>query len=358
MGHFEHHEDPCLHCGACFSYCLWDRFEQQNPGKDGSPELCRKCMVCYNICARAHPADAYPEPELFAGAAEHPSMGRYRAMWSGYATDRKPGAQDGGVTTVLLQTMMAEGMIGGALVVGRNEVWQPVAVLATTGEEISRAMGSKYTTFPAPGELSKAMEGCQRLAVVTLPCQTTPLRYLMHKGNPDFSPEKIVAILGIFCYESFRYEGIRALVEEQHQLPMAAVSRFDIKKNRLQFFEDGGEGPRGAVPLAEVKRLSWPICHSCIDFTAELADVSLGAVGSRLAENTVLVRTPRGQEIVDLALEKGLIRLEPIRNLALLERLAGAKRKRKEELSPEDARFLLKQTLRGNYKKLKLKGEW
>ena len=357
MVNFTHKDDPCSHCGTCFSYCLWDRFEREHPGVAGNPSLCLDCMACYNICARVHPSESFPPDELFAGAARHPLLAPYREAWSGSATKKAANAQDGGVTTVLLQAMFDRGMIDGAALVGRDGRWNPVATVARNANELAAGAGSKYTAAPGMTDLSDALSSCERLAVVTVPCQTTAVRNQMRRG-PKYLPERLVAVLGLFCYETFRYEAVQALVEEDFAVPMEQVSRFDIKKNRLIFFRDGDAEPLGNAPLTDLKDHTWPVCHTCTDFTAELADVSLGAVGSKPGENTILIRTPLGRDVVEGAVAAGLLTLDPVRNLGLVERISENKRKRRAELTPEEVRFLTKQTLRGNYKKLMLKGQW
>lgn len=357
MTHFQSTDDPCSHCGACLSFCPWDRLQRQNPAHPGSPDLCRDCMLCYSICARVHPAESYSDPALFGRQVRHPVLGSYREVWSAAAVNGVPGAQDGGATTALLLAMLEEGFIDGALVVRRDARWQPLTAVARTAEELLRAAGSKYSTAPALADLAPALESCRKLAVVCLPCQVTALRHMLCRGS-RYSPERIAAILGLFCYDTFRHQGLASLVEGEFGLPLEQVSRFDIKKNRLVVFRGEETEPHGSAHLASLEEHTWPVCRSCLDFTAELADVSLGAVGSKPGETTLMVRTERGAELVQAAAGRGLLRLEAVRNLGLVERISENKRKRRAGLTPEETRLLLRRALRGNYKKARLKGQW
>jgi len=71
-----------------------------------------------------------------------------------------------------------------------------------------------------------------------------------------------------------------------------------------------------------------------MDYTAELADISVGSVGSEEGWSTVFVRTERGEEVVRGAVEKGYIEvmkmeragLESIRKLAKRKKESGMRR--------------------------------
>ncbi len=51
-------------------------------------------------------------------------------------------------------------------------------------------------------------------------------------------------------------------------------------------------------------------CKVCLDLTAENADLSVGMVEGRDECNTVIVRTARGKELMDSAINSGLIKTE------------------------------------------------
>jgi len=53
-------------------------------------------------------------------------------------------------------------------------------------------------------------------------------------------------------------------------------------------------------------------CHYCIDYVAELADISVGAVGSADGWTTVIVRSEMGQKLFDSAVRSKVIEAAPI----------------------------------------------
>ncbi|MDP2726399.1 MAG: Coenzyme F420 hydrogenase/dehydrogenase, beta subunit C-terminal domain, partial [Dehalococcoidia bacterium] len=274
--------DPCSHCGACLSFCQWDAFERQNPGQRGDPAICRSCMVCFRICPRPQPRYSKGEEALFGAGRSSDLLGYYREALASKAVDRPAGAQDGGVTTALLKFMLREHIVEAALLTRRDSLWHPQPFVATTEAEVEEAAGSKYTTVPALAILGPALERFQRLAFVGVPCQIAALRNLQSRREAAYPADKVVLTIGLFCAESFVYgqvdsHGMAHFVEGELGISMERVTRFDIKKNNLLVFQGDKVESR---PLTEIKHLAWPVCHSCPDFTAELADLSIGAVGS------------------------------------------------------------------------------
>lgn len=56
----------------------------------------------------------------------------------------------------------------------------------------------------------------------------------------------------------------------------------------------------------------------CMDYTAELADISVGSVGSEEGWSTVFVRTEKGEEVVESAVEKGYVEVKEIEDKQIL----------------------------------------
>jgi coenzyme F420 hydrogenase subunit beta len=84
------------------------------------------------------------------------------------------------------------------------------------------------------------------------------------------------------------------------------------------------------IPLAEAKQYARSNCKVCEDFSSELADISVGGLG---LENWtfVIIRTERGEELFNKALEAGVLKTRPVEKsefaLSLLVKLSAKKRK-------------------------------
>ncbi len=155
----------------------------------------------------------------------------------------------------------------------------------------------------------------------------------LEKGNsfPSSLPffKNIVYRIGLFCMESFPYEGVLKLIKEQFNQDFKKVTKMDISGGKFIIFLDSGEDLR--VPLKDVKSYARDNCHFCEDLTADFADISVGSIGSPSGWSSVITRTTLGEKIFKEAIKKGFIESKSLRDVKpgydLLERIAGSKRK-------------------------------
>jgi coenzyme F420 hydrogenase subunit beta len=75
-----------------------------------------------------------------------------------------------------------------------------------------------------------------------------------------------------------------------------------------------------------------------LDYTSELADISIGGVGSPAGRSTVLIRNEKGKDIFEGVIEKGYVEAVPLEEvkpgIGLVKRLANTKKtKNMEEVS-------------------------
>lgn len=84
------------------------------------------------------------------------------------------------------------------------------------------------------------------------------------------------------------------------------------------------------IPLNEIRELVPDTCGYCIDMTSEFSDLSVGVLEGRPDMNTLIIRTERGQKIVNEAVEEGSLVIEdiPKENLEHLMWAGGNKKKR------------------------------
>ncbi|RMF90757.1 MAG: hydrogenase [Methanobacteriota archaeon] len=165
-------------------------------------------------------------------------------------------------------------------------------------------------------------------AFVGVPCQIQALRKTQELVG-DF---KDTVSIGLFCRENWSFSCMRALVEDDYGVKMESIDRFDIKKGKLKLFH--GDSVTD-IPLAKTHPYVRINCQICLDFSAELADVSVGAVGTPKGWSTVIVRTKKGAELVDGAAAKGYIEVKDIGEVkpgvGIIKRLS--KEKREENLA-------------------------
>jgi len=166
-----------------------------------------------------------------------------------------------------------------------------------------------------------------KTAFVGLPCDIEALRKIEALVDQEWKKNLNLQI-GLFCRENWAYTCFRALVEDDFGVKLNDVDKFDIKKKNIIAYING---EKREIPLEKSKPYVRIGCQVCIDFTAELADVSIGAVGTPPKWSTVITRSKKGQELVDKAAKEGYIELKPIEEVkpgvSLIRKIADEKKK-------------------------------
>lgn len=356
----------CTACGSCVTVCPHNVIEYV----DGKPKQTAResapfdycgvsegvgCDVCAAVCPRLWPGESHLRNAVFGddrgyeaifGVYKHIFVARTRHM------DTLARAQDGGIVTGLLAWARQTGHIDGAIVAAVGEDDRPcfpTPKLATTLEQIRESAGSWYTYCPNNLALEQAREqGLERLAFVGVPCQITPLRKMEcmdpsllvavgkkaqvirrqrnflrgHAGRVAFS-------VGLFCTEVFRPELMTEHVQQHMGIPLSDVAKVNVK-GEVRIYRKSGDIERISLEdaMSDYQR---PECRYCGDFSAELADMSCGGVGTEGA-SIVVLRTSKAVELWRAFEASGAVDVWPIADNKkawnILQRLARQQRER------------------------------
>lgn len=295
----------CLACGACVASC-----PHESLAMEGEMVIlkmaCMNCGICYEECPQVIDQRELERKIFGKESSDEEALGIYRQALSVEARppDIKARAQDGGAVTSILASLLEDGFIDGAIVMGMGSLpWQPSPKVATTREELIACAGTKYARGPLFLGLRDAVDlhYCSRVAIVGTPCQIAASRrmQLSELTNRRLS-ETIKLHIGLFCIHAFEYEKFfRGVIEKQLRTPLSEVVKFDIKRERFIIYRRNK--PRRELALEAVEKYNCFPCRVCFDYTAELADISVGSVGSPLGQSTVLIRTQAGTEAFDVA---------------------------------------------------------
>ena len=107
--------------------------------------------------------------------------------------------------------------------------------------------------------------------------------------------------IALFCTKCFDYEAlvVRELARTRG-IDLDEVARIDVTRGR--FTVDDVHGRRVVdEPVRAFLGAALKGCNECADFAGRAADLSVGSVGSADGWTTVLVRTPRGRAMLDVA---------------------------------------------------------
>jgi coenzyme F420 hydrogenase subunit beta len=190
--------------------------------------------------------------------------------------------------------------------------------------------------------------GLEKVGFVGVPCQITPLRKMAHM-DPSFLvtakkrpkplarqreflrgfSDRVSFSIGLFCTEVFRPELMTERIEKQMGIPLTEVSKFNVKGEVLIYKRDK---TIETIPLEEAMRdYQRPECRHCGDFSAEMADIACGGVGTDAA-TIVVIRTEKGADIWRKFQASGDVEVMPInenkRAWNILQRLARRQRER------------------------------
>ena len=331
----------CCLCGTCAAFCDKIRIEKDESGKR-EPRFVEDydtvCGLCYAFCPRTFLPLAEIERRIFGEerkSADGDVLGVYRKAYAVRSKKEEilKEGQDGGAVTALLAYALDEGVLDGGVITTSDDQWKPMTRVAMTYEDLQAGAGTKYTLYPGVTGVREAVEDdCEKIGFVGLPCQIQGLRKVQTAEQPyDVGVEKVKLLIGLFCMENFTEDLLKFVEKKCVKGSLEKVSKFSIKGKDLIVSE---EDETLRIPLDEIKGYVGEGCLVCTDYTAELADVSVGSVGSEDGWSTVFVRTERGEEVVNAAAEKGYIELkdvgeeglESIRKLAKSKKESGMQR--------------------------------
>jgi len=321
----------CCLCGTCVAFCDKIKINEVESGEKAPgfiEDYDTVCGLCYAFCPRTFLPMTEIERRIF-GEEQKDVLGVYRSCYAVRSKKEDIKGQDGGAVTSLLAYALEEGIIDcAAITTTRGESdWKPVTKVAKNYEELKEGAGTKYTIYPSVVGVKEAIEeGCNAIGFVGLPCQIQGLRKVQTAEQPyDVGIEKLKLLIGLFCMENFTEDLLNFIAKDYVKLE--SVSKFDIKGKDFLVYEK----EKHSIPLDEIKNYIAEGCAVCVDYTAELADIAVGSVGSEEGWSTVFVRTERGEEVVKGAVEKGYVEVKEIekKGLGLIRRLAKSKKEKR-----------------------------
>jgi coenzyme F420 hydrogenase subunit beta len=322
-------KDLCVGCGACVELCPY--FESHK----GKIAMLFPCDLargrCYAHCPKAEvDLDALAE-HWWGKAYEGDPLGHHLAVVKARAGAKAPAGlfQAGGAVSSVITFAMDQGVIDAAVLTDRQDLL-PVPRLVTRAEEVTACATSKYTAAPTLSALNRAVkEGFTKIAVVGTPCQVTAVAQMRTNplGKPDFT-DPVALVIGLFCTWALDTRNLLALLSTR--LDLRSVRKMDIPPPPADVLvietDEGGV----EIPLSEIRPIVPHGCSVCPDMTAEWADLSVGILEGDPSWNTLIIRTDRGQTLVDRATGAGWLQREaiPPENLAHLHFAAANKKKR------------------------------
>jgi coenzyme F420 hydrogenase subunit beta len=336
----------CCECGSCVLVCPHNVIDYV----DGKPKQVAKatnpfdfcgisegigCDVCAQVCPRLYPREFQLADLVFGDEnPQHKNVfGRYRSIFVARSSDPElvKRGQDGGVVTGILLWGLRNGYLDGAVVSAQeaDKPCAPVPKCVTTEDEVIAAAGSWYTYVPNNLALEQAKEkDLKQVAFVGVPCQVTPVRKMELKDAGFLTTakkkeamvqkqtgflkgygERVKLNIGLLCTEVFDFQGLMVdKISGEMGIPLDDIRQFNVK-GKVLIYKKNGELVE--LSLRKAQEYARPECHHCGDFSAELADISCGGVGTT-DWTIVIARTRKGEEILEAMKKENLLEVKPM----------------------------------------------
>ncbi|MFX1257524.1 MAG: Coenzyme F420 hydrogenase/dehydrogenase, beta subunit C-terminal domain [Promethearchaeota archaeon] len=322
----------CCHCGLCSTICPLDCIDQSKNYLYLDEEMCIKCGLCYSVCPNSFPFEKiYNHLKKSKSAINYSeNFGLFKNIYSARTLIEKlrEKGQDGGVVTSLLYYLLDKNIVDAVITTRHSEnLWIPKFEIIEDKNDLYKTAGRIYAHYPILSKLYETKK-YERIAIVALPCSIKALAKssLFPIKFPFF--KNIKYKIGLFCIEAFPYENISYLIQNKFNVEIDEIIKMKIYKGRFFITLDTGE--ESSIPFNECDPYGYKYCHYCDDLTAELADISIGSIGSKIGWSSVITRNKKGEEIFNGAIKEGLIENKALIDVktchSVIEKIAEQKR--------------------------------
>lgn len=306
----------CSGCGACVSLCPYFKTHK---GKTVMLFPCsREEGRCHAFCPRTEVDLDFISEKTFGGQYSAEPFGEFE-----YICKAKKGAesgikkfQTGGAVSSLIKFALKEGYIDSAVLTeGKGAYASPVIV--TDYNDVEKYSGSKYSSAPTVMGFNEAVNmGFQKTGFVGTPCQVTALAQM--KSNPlkreDFK-DTAELVIGLFCTWSLIPDKFESMLKSQGNAER--IKKFDIPPPPAEVMIIEDDQGKREISLSEIRNITQNSCAYCHDMTAEFADISVGVYEGGVHENIIIVRTAKGAEFIEKAVEKNYLEKSQLPDEAL-----------------------------------------
>lgn len=300
----------CTLCGACEAACPVSAIQVEGE-KLRRLHNCAKdldlCPICYGVCPHSEAHLLRSLRFVSDAPIKNEAMGYYRKIVLAQATDPKLRelSHGGAVVTSLLSYGIQKKVFDSAIVsqAEKENPSKPKAQVALVPDDILAAVGTKFFPSSVAKAYGSAVYGYgkTKIAFIGVPCHVLALRKMEAWQHKISNSMKIT--IGLFCFGTFSMSPLLNYVSEKY-----GIKPLEIKSMRLsRRFVIQTDKETIKIPLSEVKEHIQPSCRTCTDFTAELADISVGGAYPLKDWSTVIIRTKAGEDFFFDAVENGVI---------------------------------------------------
>ena len=322
----------CVGCGACYAICRnKNAVKLENISSIGirprfKTDICDGCNECLSVCPGYRIDAKINHDSKSMKSRPNLLIGPTYSIWEGFASDNEMryNASSGGIISALAAFCIEKEKMALVIHTGMDQQrpWMNKTIISKSRKEIMQNAGSRYASS-SPCELLEIIEKSENPCVfIGKPCDAAAIS-MARKKRPQID-KNLGIVLSFFCAGTPCSEATIDLVREIGITPEYVNSiryrglgwpgsfriQYDKchKEKKLSYAESWGK-----VSSRRPFR-----CHLCPDGLGELSDITSGDAWNKYSVNVknlgishVLVRSERGQEIIEKAIKEKYVNLVP-----------------------------------------------
>ncbi|MBC7130358.1 Coenzyme F420 hydrogenase/dehydrogenase, beta subunit C-terminal domain [Candidatus Bathyarchaeota archaeon] len=306
----------CTLCGACEAACPTHAIKVEAAPRriyDCSENL-DLCPICYDICP--HTDALIHEVTKFVSEASHrrESLGYYRSILLAQATSPtiRGFTKSAGVVNALLSFAMEQKMIDSAIIARSSPhlILKLQPSISLVPDDALSAVASKVVPCAVAEAFGRAVYeyGKTHIAFVGIPCQILAIRKLEAWQHKIIDSLRVT--IGLFCLWTFSLDRLSEYLLHEYGVAPSEIVSMDLTID--EYVIKTLDNRVLKIPLSEVKEHIMNSCRTCPDFTAEYSDLSIGDGAPLKGWSLVIVRTRKGEELLEKAVKAGVVRVREV----------------------------------------------
>jgi formate dehydrogenase (coenzyme F420) beta subunit len=250
--------------------------------------------------------------------------------WTNDAEIQKK-AELGGAVTALWKHALESKMVDGVLAIRKGkDLYDAQPVLVTNPEELKNTAGSLHCgTLLLPKLIKKYFDGAatMKIGVTVKGCDAMAFYELAKRKQINLDN---IVMIGVNCGGSVSPIPARRMISEKFEVDPDLVHKEEIDKGQFIIEYEGGHKGISIDELEEHgygRRSNCRRCKMKVPRQADLACGNWGVIGPRAGKATfVEVCSEKGANLVEAAVKKGLISVEPAnpKGLEIRAKVEGA----------------------------------
>ncbi len=318
----------CTGCAACVGLCPYQKFYRDQTA------IIHECDRTWGRCSAYCPRGQVDLGELrrilFAPEDISPELGAVKGLYMTRSADAnvREKAQHGGTVSTLVALALKEGFIDKAILADREESHGTESVAVSNPDQVAACAGSKFSVSPTVAKFNEeSRQGTSKIGVVATPCQALALARMRAHPQPgdEDRVKNLELVIGLFCGWALSQRELNRLI--QKKAGTRVIEGMDIPPSKHRIMALKTKDGIMEIPIDEVQACLRESCRYCYDLTCEFSDISVGSARSPegwdvdRGWNQVLVRTEKGQALLDLARSRGVLEFKdvPLENLEKLK---------------------------------------